>query len=162
MAASEWYVFDQALVKLLQGKIRLGVGGSPEDTVSVILVGDAQAIDTDFAGASGLAVYSDITDELANGDGYTTGGEAATNVVVTLEAASPENYAKVDFDDIVWTSLTKTGIYAAIVVVGEDLFCFSYANPSASPPTIDVPGVNLTLQIAAGGVVQMLRGTPVA
>lgn len=58
-----------------------------------------------------LDFYSELTNELANGDGYTTGGEALTTKAVDTAA----NIIYLDADDISWTfSATKAFRYAVI------------------------------------------------
>lgn len=47
------------------------------------------------------SVYGDLTNELATAFGYTNGGQALTNVVVTLVTT---NDASFDFDDPSWTA----------------------------------------------------------
>lgn len=47
------------------------------------------------------SVYADLTNELSTAFGYTNGGQALTNVVVTLVTT---NDAMFDFDDPLWTA----------------------------------------------------------
>lgn len=44
--------------------------------------------------------YSDLTNEVANGNGYTTGGETLTSVTWTQSTAT----VTFDADDVVWTA----------------------------------------------------------
>jgi len=54
--------------------------------------------------------------EVANGDGYTTGGVALTNVAVTTVST---NGAKFDADDASW-SATGSGITASYAIIYND------------------------------------------
>src|SRR4051812_35221214 len=52
---------------------------------------------------------SDVTSEVANGNGYTTGGVTLTTVTVTYDASS--NTLKFDADDPTWATATITARY---------------------------------------------------
>jgi len=89
---------------------------------------------------------NDATDpsynEVANGDGYTTGGVQLANPVVTT--------SNVDYDDVVWTSLTKTfrgaigvGIGTFGGVVNPVLF---YILLDSTPADVVSSGSNYTIQ----------------
>lgn len=55
-------------------------------------------------------VYTDLTNEVANGNGYATGGATLANKAVT-EAT---RRTKFDADDAAWTAATFTARYAVI------------------------------------------------
>lgn len=89
---------------------------------------------------------NDATDpsnsEVANGSGYTTGGVQLANPVSTT--------SNIDYDDVVWTNLTKTFRYAIAVAIGTYggvvnpvLFCFL---PDSTPADIVSTGSNYTIQ----------------
>lgn len=63
------------------------------DTVNAALLTDSWTPDRT------LDFLSELTNELANGDGYTTGGEALTTKAVNTAA----NVTYLNADDIVWT-----------------------------------------------------------
>jgi hypothetical protein len=67
------------------------------NTLKVILVSSAQNVS---AGAPNT--YTSITAEVANGSGYTTGGETLADVTVTEVSSS----GVVDFADVSWSSAT--------------------------------------------------------
>lgn len=48
----------------------------------------------------------DVTNEVASGGGYTTGGKTLTTVTVGLDSTG--HFAYVDADDVVWTTATFT------------------------------------------------------
>lgn len=69
--------FDPALLKINQD-VFLG-----SDSLKCALCGDAQVLSASFVGASGDCRYADLTDQLATALGYTSGGQALTNVSLT-------------------------------------------------------------------------------
>lgn len=58
--------------------------------------------------------YDDVTDEVADGNGYTTGGAQIANMAVTYDADT--NTVKIDGDDVTWPSSTITARIAVIYV----------------------------------------------
>jgi hypothetical protein len=50
--------------------------------------------------------YDDITNEVANGNGYTTGGQALANKAVTAD--NTDNEGVFDADDVTWSASTIT------------------------------------------------------
>lgn len=87
--------------------------------------------------------WADVSaNEVATGSGYTTGGIALANPVTTNST--------VDYDDIVWTSLTKTFRYAVCYKSGSGggltnplLF---YILLDSTPADIVSTGSNYTIQ----------------
>ena len=69
-----------------------------------------------FASTSNIAasstLYSALTNEVANGNGYTTGG-ATVDPAVT-DASSPDTTARLDIPDAAWTSSTITARWAVL------------------------------------------------
>lgn len=55
---------------------------------------------------------SSITNEVANGNGYTTGGISLANKALSYDAGT--NVTKFDADDVSWTTSTITARYAVI------------------------------------------------
>ena len=78
------------------------------DTIKAILVTDAQNEDY-----SAHEVYDDITEEVADGNGYTTGGVELDNTTVDQNG----EYSIYDADDISWLNSTIT---ARAVVIYRD------------------------------------------
>lgn len=85
-------------------------GGIPvdylTDTIKVALVGDTHvpALTTD-------EFYSDLDNEVANGNGYTTGGEPLASRTLVVAAGE----ATYDAEDVVWTFTTTTAFEYAVV-----------------------------------------------
>jgi hypothetical protein len=101
--------------------------------------------------------YGDLTNEHANGNGYTTGGEACTAII---SAANQwlRNVASVKFDcdDITWTAgaVSITGRYAVIyddTHANKALLCYSTLDGTPADVTA-TPGNTLTVTIHANGV----------
>ena len=84
------------------------------NTMKVALI-KAQASQTGTYSAATTS-YTTITgnsDELANGSGYTTGGNSLTNVTPT-NGTSTTTTALTDFADSSWTTVSTTARYALI------------------------------------------------
>lgn len=78
------------------------------DTFTVILLNDSHVFDADDN------VMSDINaNELANGNGYTTGGAALATPTVTQDDTN--DCATFDGADVAWTGATFTAYHAAII-----------------------------------------------
>lgn len=56
--------------------------------------------------------YNDLTNEVANGNGYTTGGAALTTSAPSYDTTS--NEMRLDADDVSWTSASFTARYAVV------------------------------------------------
>lgn len=92
MAATAWTLYDKAKKKIGNGTIKLGV-----DTFKVQLHQS-----TSNASTSTLSLATSVTNEVANGNGYTTGGQALASVTWTV-GASAAQYA-FDAADPIWTA----------------------------------------------------------
>jgi hypothetical protein len=142
MAAGAFTVFRRAKTKLANGLFDLDT-----NTFKMVLTTDAQALTDDFAGTSTDCRYADLTDEVANGNGYTTGGK-------TLTATWTRSGATVTFDcdDQAWTSSSFTAKYAVIYEDNggnDDLLCFCELDTGGSLTTVSG---TLTVTINASGV----------
>lgn len=60
-------------------------------------------------------LYSNMTNEVANGNGYTTGGATLANASISQSA----NVVTLDGDDVNWSSSTITARYAVIYDSGN-------------------------------------------
>lgn len=56
--------------------------------------------------------YNDLTNEVANGNGYTTGGASLANKTTSYDTAT--NETRLDADDVSWTSSSFTARYAVV------------------------------------------------
>lgn len=119
-------------------------------TVKLALVTDAETPnrDTDdfWDDASG--------NELANGNGYSTGGVTCTTVAITYDSASDE--VRVDLDDVSWTfTASKTWRYGYLYV---DTGGASSTDPVIALLTWDSNqsvSTAYTLQIASAGLLYL-------
>jgi len=69
-----------------------------DDTLKIILLGSAFAFDPDTH-----ALYSDVSaSEIANGYGYTTGGDTLTSVVGSIDTVG--NKVDIAADSVTWTA----------------------------------------------------------
>jgi hypothetical protein len=95
MAVGQLYFFDRALQKLVDGTIDLDT-----QTIKAVLTTSTQAITRTFTGTSGDARYSDLTAEVATGNGYTVGGVALPSVSLSR---SSTNVVKFTSSNVGWT-----------------------------------------------------------
>jgi len=114
MAAGNFVVLDRAKEKI-GAAINLAT-----DSFQLVLTESAQALAANFAGGSGNAQYSDLTDEVT-GTGYSAGGEPLANTD-WVRSGSTVTFSA---DPTTWDTATFTAKYG--VVVKSD---------GASPPTL--------------------------
>ena len=62
--------------------------------------------------------FDDISNEVADGDGYTSGGKLTENRVINAD--DDNDWAEYDADDVVWADSTITARGAVIYIVGDD------------------------------------------
>lgn len=99
----KWY--SQALGLAFDKKIDLV--GTP-DTLKIQLHTSTYTPDQDLHD-----YQNDLTNEVANGNGYTTGGITLQNVAFTYTSGT--NTWKLDADDVSWPTSTITARYAVII-----------------------------------------------
>lgn len=94
------------------------------------------------------------TNELANGNGYSTGGASLTSVLWSYDTTSDE--VRLDFDDVSWTFTTgKTWLYGVVYI---DTAGASSTDPVIALLTWDTSqtvSTAYTLQIAAAGLLYL-------
>ena len=136
MAAGKWVFTNNAKDKLSEGRFLTS------DTYKIALFLSTSDIGT------GSTTYAGVTNEHANGNGYTTGGNAVTlsksgTSTITFDATDPS----------VWTA-SGAGIVARFAVlyeVGGDVICYCLLDDA--PANVTVTAANtLTLTINASGV----------
>ncbi len=144
MAAGPFTVFNKAKEKIGDGTIDLD-----GHTFKIAICGSAQSIAAGFTGTSTDARYADLTAEVANGAGYTTGGATLASVTwaesggtVTFDCADPQ-----------WSGLTKSGMKYAVIysdtATNKDLLAFCELD---TVTTVAVTAGTLTINIHANGV----------
>lgn len=136
MAAGTWTLTNAGRTSLLDGTFDLD-----SDTFKMALF-----LSTSNLGASSTT-YAGVTNEHANGNGYTTGGES-----VTL-SLSGTTTVTVDSTDVVWTASGGpiTARFAAIYEVGGNILCYCLLDSSPADVTA-TDGNTLTVAINASGV----------
>lgn len=136
MAAGSWTFTNSGLTALLNGTFDLD-----SDTFKMALF-----LSTSNIGASSTT-YAGLTNEVANGNGYTTGGKT---VAVTLSGTTT---VTVDCDDQVWTASggSITARYAVIYEVGGSVLCYCLLDSTPADVTA-TDGNPLTVQINASGI----------
>ena len=107
------------------------------DTINVALVTSS------YTPSTAHDEWADVSaNEVATGSGYTTGGVALASPVVTN--------SNIDYDDVVWTSLTKTFRYAVIYKVGSGGGLtnplIAYLLLDTTPADVVSSGSNYTIQ----------------
>ena len=125
MAAGNFVVLDAA-----QEKIGAAVN-LDSDAFSLVLTTNAQALTAGFVGASGQALYADLTAEVV-GTGYSAGGEAMTGVAWSTTGDVTEFSA----DPVTWETATLTAKYAVLIdttVAGDPII--GYADLETTDPS---------------------------
>lgn len=124
--------YDHLWILIATGGIDLDT-----DTLKVALVTSS------YTPSAAHTIWADVSaNEVATGSGYTTGGIALTTPVV---AAS-----NIDYDDLVWTALTKTFRYAVCYKSGSGGGLTNpllwYALLDTTPADVVSSGSNYTIQ----------------
>lgn len=144
MSAGQFTIFDLAIPKLHKAIFDL-----PGQTIKVALCDGSQALTSAFSGTSGDCRYSDLTGEVANGNGYTTGGSTLAGVAATALLG----VTKLDADDAVWGALTKTGLVYGVMYdfssANKDLIGYCELNSGGS---VDTSGGAFTIQWNSAGI----------
>ncbi len=141
MAAGNWVILNNFKLNILKKTMDLSL-----DTFKVVLLTSSSNI----AATLNPAGYSNLTGEVANGVGYTTGGATAGSP--TLAGGGATSTITWDTADVSWTASggTITARFAAIydnTASNKDVI--AYCLLDSTPADITVPdGVTLTIQIA--------------
>jgi len=137
MAAGNWTFTNGARTSLLNGTFDLD-----SDSFKIALLTSSSNI------GAASTTYAGVTNEVANGNGYTTGGAAVTGslsgtTTVTFDTTDPA----------VWTASGAgfTARYAVLYEVGGNVLCYCLLDNTPADVTITA-GNTLTLTINASGV----------
>jgi len=136
MAAGQWTFTNSGRTSLLDGTFDID-----SDTWKMALF-----LSTSNIGAASTT-YAGLTNEHANGNGYTTGGSS-----VTL-SLSGTTTVTVDSTDVTWTASggSITARFAVIYEVGGRVLCYCLLDSTPADVTA-TDGNTLTVQINASGV----------
>jgi hypothetical protein len=148
MAAGKWKLYDTAKEYLADGTFDLDAASSWKMALFL------STSNADTLGGTNDA-YGDLTNEVANGSGYTTGGVALTNPTWVNSAGT----ITFDVDDAVWTASggTITGRFAVIYwdatanSIVKPLLCVCLLD-TAPADVSATTGNTLTVAINASGV----------
>jgi hypothetical protein len=80
-----------------KSEVMLAEHNLQSNTLKVILVSSSQNVS-----AGGPNTYASVTSQLANGNGYTTGGET----LATVSVSTVDSSGVVDFADVSWSGAT--------------------------------------------------------
>ncbi len=140
MAATAWTLYNKAKKKLGNGTIQLGV-----NTLRMQLHTSASNCST-----ATLSTAASVTNEVAAGSGYATGGQALTGVVWTVGASATQY--KLDAADPIWTA-TGGNIanikFALIKNSAGQALCWSRLTTAQFTLTINN---TLTVQLNVAGI----------
>lgn len=138
-AAGAWTFTNGGRTRLLNGTFDID-----SDTWKMALF-----LSTSNIGAASTT-YAGLTNEHANGNGYTTGGES-----VTLSLAGTTTVTA-DSTDVTWTASGGSIVarFAVIYEVGGDVLCYCLLDSTPADVTVTT-GNQLTVQIHASGVFQL-------
>jgi hypothetical protein len=136
MAAGSWTFTNAGRKKLLDGTFDLDT-----DVFKMALF-----TSTSNLGAS-TTTYAGVTNEVANANGYTTGGKTVTMTVTGTTTVT------VDCDDQVWTASggSITARFAAIYESAGDVLCYCLLDSTPADVTA-TSGNTLTVAINASGI----------
>lgn len=136
MAAGAWTFTNAGRTSLLNGDFDLDT-----NTFNMALF-----LSTSNIGA-GSTTYAGLTNEHANANGYTTGGQA---VALSLSGTTT---VTVDCTDEVWTASggSITARFAVIYEVGGNVLCYCLLDDTPADVTATA-GNTLTVQIHASGI----------
>lgn len=146
MAAGAVTYFNMA-----KGYTQKGLFDLVGDTVKVALVTSSQSFTVDFVGTSTDCRYSDLTAEVPNGSGYTTGGFTLGSKTVTVSNAN---------DNSVWDAADISGpgssytfkwlIFYDDTSANKNLIAFCDADTGGG--SITVTGATLAIAWNASGM----------
>lgn len=148
MAADAWKIYDSFKEKCADGTIDLD-DASAGVFKCVLFTSSHSPAQTDN-------LYSALTNEVANGNGYTTAGEALTSVTWVETSGT----VKWDAADIQWTASGGSIVarYAIIYhVSSSQLVAMCLMDNTPADITVN-DGSTLTLQLNANGVFQLSGG----
>ncbi|MBM3133056.1 MAG: hypothetical protein FJZ95_08505 [Chloroflexi bacterium] len=137
MAAGSWVFTNAARTYLLNGVFDLD-----SDTWKMALLTSASNI------GAGSTTYAGVTGEVANGNGYTTGGASIT---LTLSGTTT---LTVDIQtDPTWTASggAITARYAVIYEVGGNVLCYCLLDSTPADVTV-TDGNQLTVAASPSGI----------
>jgi len=149
MAAGKWKVYEAAKEYLADGTFDLDNASLGLTMALFLSTSNADTLSV------GTGVYGDLTNEHANANGYTTGGQALTNEVWTHTAGT----VTFDCDNVVWTA-SGGSIVARFAVIYANATLNTIVKPLLCVCLLDTApadvtatnGNTLTIAVNASGV----------
>jgi len=141
MAVGPWVIYNDFKAQLNKKVMNLNAA----DTIKYALVlSTSNAINAALVGAT----YGALTNEVANGNGYTTGGATAASPTIAGGGAT----ATITFDtgNVAWTGSGAGFSFRAVVAVDSttgDLIAYALGDTAPADVTVN-PGVTFTLTVA--------------
>ena len=156
MAAGKWKLYEAANLRLADGTFDMDNASLGLTMALFLSTSNCNTLSV------GTGLYGDLTNEHANGNGYTTGGIALTNEVWTKSGS----VATFDCDNVVWTA-SGGSIVARFAVIYCNATVNSIVKPLLAVCLLDTTPANvtatdgntLTIAINASGVFSMTAGT---
>lgn len=139
MAAGNWTFTNSARTKMLDGTFDFDT-----NTFKIALFQSTSNI------GAGSTSYAGVTNEVANGNGYTTGGQTLS---ISLSGTTT---VTVDATDVTWTASggSITARFAVIYEDGGDVVCYCLLDSTPADVTVTA-GNDLTIQFNASGIFQL-------
>jgi len=149
MAAGKWKMYEAAKEYLADGTFDMDNASLGLQMALFLSTSNAETLSV------GTGVYGDLTNEHANNNGYTTGGQALTTEVWTHSGGT----TTFDCDNVIWTASGGSivarfaVIYANATLNGtvKPLLCVSLLDTTPANVTA-TDGNTLTIAINASGV----------
>ncbi len=142
MAAGNWILYNDFKLNILKKLMDLSM-----DTFKVALL---QSTSNGIAAALTPATYATLTNEVANGNGYTTGGASAGSP--TLTGGGAVSTITWDTADVAWTAtggpiVARAAVIYDFTAAAKNLV--AYCLLDSTPADVTVPdGVTETVQIS--------------
>jgi|GEM_PF-788299 len=133
MAAGKWKVYDKAKVRLADGTFDMDNTGLGLTMALFLSTSNCETLGV------GTGVYGDLTNEHANGNGYTTGGIALTGETWTNSTST----TTFDCDDVTWTA-SGGSIVARFAVIYCNATVNSIVKPLLCVSLLDTTPANVT------------------
>ena len=156
MAADNWKMYNKAKEFIGDGTIDLDAGDA---YFSVVL------LDSGHTPALTHSTYADISaDEVANGNGYTTGGDICASTTwtessgtVTFDAADPSWTASGGSIAARYAVLVHVAAGSGVPQSSDKIICYSLLDNTPADVSV-ADGGDLTLTLTANGFFQMSGG----
>lgn len=141
MAASAFVILNTAKKKLVDGTFDLDT-----QTFKVALLTAAVSL----TAATTVDTYAEITSQVANGGGYTTGGATLTSVTVNVSGGT----VTIDAADVSWngTIEAKYAVLYSDTAGSKDILGYVDLNTASGSSTVSSTAADFTISWNASGI----------